>query len=331
VTRGEEQQKTLREKVDEKNERLKKLRAQLERKDREIEGLHEQLAREVTGAGAPGIEPENMVWIFGYGRTGSTWLSAMMGEMKDHSVWFEPSVGELFGNLYYLRAREGQLKSRQYILGSQRETWIKPMRSFVLDVASARFPEVLAGGYLVVKEPHGSIGAPLLMEALPESRMVLLIRDPRDMVASSLDAFTKGSWAFERTHKDSRDEVLLATDHPDAFVEMTARNYMQHMGNAKQAYDAHEGRKALVRYEDLRADTLGVMKRIYSSLEMVFDEEELVQAVEKHAWEGIPEDKKGQGKFYRSATPGGWREDLTPEQAKTVESITASLLEELYA
>jgi hypothetical protein len=60
------------------------------------------------------------------------------------------------------------------------------------------------------------------------------------------------------------------------------------------------------------------------------DKGELARVVEKHSWENIPEDKKGEGKFYRKATPEGWREDLTPQQAQTVERITAPLLEELY-
>jgi hypothetical protein len=56
----------------------------------------------------------------------------------------------------------------------------------------------------------------------------------------------------------------------------------------------------------------------------------LARAVEKHSWESIPDEEKGEGKFYRKATPGGWRGDLTPEQAKAVEKITAPLLEQLY-
>ena len=86
----------------------------------------------------------------------------------------------------------------------------------------------------------------------------------------------------------------------------------------------------LVRYEELRADTLGTVKRICSTLGMAADEDELAQAVEKHSWENVPEGKKGEGKFYRKATPGGWKEDLTPQQAETVERITAPLLKEFY-
>jgi hypothetical protein len=52
--------------------------------------------------------------------------------------------------------------------------------------------------------------------------------------------------------------------------------------------------------------------------------------VQKHAWENIPEDEKGQGKFYRKATPGSWREDLTPGQVEIVEQVSAPLLKEFY-
>ena len=86
----------------------------------------------------------------------------------------------------------------------------------------------------------------------------------------------------------------------------------------------------MVRYEDLRADTLGTMRRIYSTLGIPVDEHELARAVKKHSWEKIPDEQKGEGKFHRKAQPGGWREDLTPEQAEIVEGVAGSLLRELY-
>ncbi|HEX2098349.1 MAG TPA: sulfotransferase domain-containing protein, partial [Rubrobacteraceae bacterium] len=99
----------------------------------------------------------------------------------------------------------------------------------------------------------------------------------------------------------------------------------------REAYEAHKGPKVLVRYEDLRANTLDEIKRIYSGLGIRVNENELVAAVKKHAWENLPEEQKGEGKFHRKATPGGWREDLTEEQVETVERITAPLLKEFYS
>jgi hypothetical protein len=72
------------------------------------------------------------------------------------------------------------------------------------------------------------------------------------------------------------------------------------------------------------------MKRIYTGLEMPMDENGLAKAVEKHSWEKIPAAQKGEGKFHRKAKPGGWKEDLTPEQAEIVEGVAGSLLRELY-
>jgi Sulfotransferase family len=274
---------------------------------------------------AGGVVPENMIWIFGTGRTGSTWLAAMMEEPEGHDVWFEPRVGTVFDPQRF--QRHG---GKHFILASQyKDVWLRSIRNFILDGANARFPE-LDGGYLAVKEPGGSVGAGLIMEALPESGMVLLIRDPRDVVASWLDATRKGGWQARRRGEGGRRAESLAETNPNAFVRRHADAYLQHVGSARRAYEAHEGRKVVVRYEDLRADTLGTMKRMYAELGVPVEEARLARAVEKHSWENIPEEEKGQGKFYRKATPEAWREDLTRRQVKTVERITAPLLEEFY-
>jgi hypothetical protein len=294
--------------------------------------------RKIKGKGTPpageekgGMRPENLVWMFGTARTGSSWLSAIMGEIGGYSRWHEPLVGHLFGNLYYERAGH-RGEDEHFILGARyRDLWLATVRRFVLDSAAARFPEVAEGGYLIIKEPQGSMGAPLLMEALPESRMILLVRDPRDVVASNLDAHKKGTWTADLMRKGGKEKPpSLAESRPDVFVKGQARRYVRDVGNAKKAYDAHRGLKVLVRYEDLRADTLGTMKRIYSALEIPVDEAELARSVEKNSWEKIPAEQKGEGKFHRKAKPGGWREDLTPMQVEIVEGVAGSLLRELY-
>ena len=305
-------------KLAEKNEALKRAHRELTERDREISHLRESFDE-------PGVGPENIVWLFCTARSGSTWLSAMMDEMDGYTRWHEPLVGALFGQLYQNRA--ARRNDEHFILGGDRRRLLDLVRRIVLEGAGRRFPELADGGYLVVKEPQGSMGASLLMEALPESRMILLVRDPRDVVASNLDAHKKGNWTEELARRGGVEKQnTLADDNPDKFVRLRALRYLKDIGESKQAYEAHEGRKTLVRYEDLRPDTLDTMKRIYSELELPVDEEKLAAVVEKHAWENIPEDKKGEGKFHRKGTPGGWREDLTEKQIDIVEEVAAPLL-----
>jgi hypothetical protein len=277
-----------------------------------------------------GIDPGRMVWIFGSGRSGSTWLRSMMGELEGAGVWEEPMVGHLFGE-FYARAPKDNLRSADFVMGGPiRKGWIRSIRNFVLDGAWYSNPRFGPGGYLIIKEPNGSVGAPLLMEALPESRMILLVRDPRDVVASVLDAATKGGWLYESREGKTNARPSKTERRPNAFVRERANVYRRGVESAWRAYDAHLGPKVLVRYEDLRADTLNEMRRIYAVLGIAVEDEDLRRVVEKHSWENVPEREKGRGKFYRRGTSGGWKEDLTPRQVEVVEKATASLLERFY-
>ena len=267
-----------------------------------------------------------MIWIFGSARTGSTWLVSMMGGTFGNRWWREPLVGALFGN-FHDNSLAPHFERQHFILSdATRESWLAGIRAFVLNAVGTHY-----GGdeYVTVAEPNGTLGASLLMEALPESRMVLLVRDPRDVVASVIDASREGAWHHER-RKNDPGWTSSADEDPDTLAQERAERYLQQVGAAKRAYDAHTGPKVLVRYEELRADTLGTMKRLYSALGVPVDEGGLARVVHKHSWENIPEEKRGEGKFYRKARPGGWREDLTAGQVAAVEEVTAPLLEELY-
>jgi hypothetical protein len=319
----------LQEQLVNSTSQLQQVRQQLSDKDRQLEWWRKRSSKPDIDPGS--ISPENVVWIFGAPRTGSTWLSDMMEDGENKTVWREPTVGALFGIPYYAQGsealREARYKNMHFILGRHREAWLRAVRFTVLDGAAARFPNATqGGGHLIIKEPNGSMGAPLLMEALPESRMIVLMRDPRDALASALDARREDGWWSNKEDSSTAVEAC-----PDRFMAGLAKTFVLHMGNAKKAYDAHRGRKVMVRYEDLRSDTLGEMERIYSTLEIAVDKEELAQVVEKHSWEMIPADEKGEGKFYRKASPGSWTEDLTPQQVEIIERITGPLLKEFYS
>lgn len=323
----------------------RKLAAAHRRIERQNQRIRQLQGSTPAGAAADGagfrvgtgrINPENIVWILGSPRTGSTWLSEILGEFEGHAQWREPFFGVIL-NFRNNLAHKGYLESKQFLLGEPyRDVWVGSMRRLFLDVGQAKFPNIAPKHHLVIKEPNGSISAPLIMEAFPESKLIFLVRDSRDVVASLLDAARKGSWYGYDKFEASVADAVLRNGGPedrseDEFVERLARNYVNNVSAVKEAYARHpDGAKVLVRYEDLRENPREWVSRICDSLNIEVDEEQLGHAVEKHAWENIPQENRGQGKFHRKASPGGWREDLTPEQAALVERITAPLLEEFY-
>ena len=272
------------------------------------------------------VRTEQLIWMFGSARTGSTWLSWMMAELENQERWHEPFVGLLFGGFIYERLKDAEdlLNNPAFIMGEPyREVWLRSIRNFVLEGAAARYPELREDQYLVIKEPNGSVGAPLLSEATPDSRLIFLIRDSRDVVASRLDSFREGSWARQNRDYSTAEKL-------NAHTQRLAEDYLRMVSKVQEAYDGHPGKKAFVRYEDLRYDTINVLKTMYDALEVEVDEAQLEAAVVKHSWARIPDEEKGKDKFFRKAQTGSWREDLSPEQVKIIEDTTGSLLSRYY-
>jgi hypothetical protein len=310
---------------------LQQARREIADKDRELARLQTQSVGEDPKGH---IRPENIIWLFGTGRSGNTWLSSMMGNLEGHALWPEPSIGELFGNFYHDDRRSRQRNNRNFVMGDpERRSWLGAIRAFTLERIRTKFRSP-QNKYLVVKEQRGSVGASLLSQALPESRMILLIRDPRDVVASNLDAIGEEGWAHNTIMGRRTREEAVPDNDPEEFWKTWAgrwaHSYLTSVQSAKQAYEAHEGPKVLVKYEDLLADTMATMKHIYSTLGIPVEDQDLAHVVENHSWENISSEEKGEGKFYRKASPGSWKDDLTPEQAEIVEETTAPLLEEFY-
>ncbi|MDQ3508020.1 MAG: sulfotransferase domain-containing protein [Actinomycetota bacterium] len=281
-----------------------------------------------SGASSRRLDPERIVWIFCTSRSGSTWLKNIVADLVPSKVWEEPKVGCLFGD-FHDGAQKGQLASTHFVMGEpNRPVWIESIRNFTLDAAEAALPSIKPGEHLIIKEPDGALGARLLMDAIPESRMILLVRDPRDVAASALDGIKKGNWMFAA--QDKRGQGSLAAHDPVAHTKARAASYLKHIGNAKKAYDEHDGHKTIVRYEDLLADTAKTIGRVCREIGLSVDEATIGRVVEKHSWKNVPGNQKGEGKFFRKGASGGWREDLTPEQAGIVEEATKPLLQKFY-
>jgi sulfotransferase family protein len=272
---------------------------------------------------------------------GTTWVLNQLGRADNVAKIDEPGIGvhlgvflhEFFGapaaTFPPERSLMNQLRSEEkhyFFAERYADAWRPHLRALVLARFAAQLEDVgKAGALCAVKEPNGSQAAELLLDVLPGSRLLWILRDGRDVVDSELDGILPGGW-MERygANWDMTEAERLR------YVEDRAVRWLRRTGYVQAAYDRlPDDQRLLVRYEDLRANTAGELQRIFDWLGHPLEPGEAQRIADAHAFERIPADDTGRGKFARSATPGGWRDSLSAQEQERVEAAIGPKLREL--
>lgn len=282
------------------------------------------------------VEESRIVWLMCAPRSGSTWLLNLICAHPGFVKLDEPLIGAHLGlrtssvtsgrgtGPSDLNLRESQAARPSYFFSDEHaDAWRPALRALIhRRVAS----EVAARGgtdrsYVVIKEPHGSEAAPMLMETLPRSKLIFLARDVRDVVDSVLD-MTRSQGRSQASSPDGDDPILLAGS--------IARDWEWRNRQVRTAFEALPADQRLfVRYEDLIAATMEHLVRILDWLGVAADRRQTREIVERLAFDRIPEEQRGAGRFHRAATPGLWRQNLRPEQEASVLAAAGDLQGEL--
>ena len=286
-----------------------------------------------------------LAWIFGSSRSGSTWLTKMLRDLDPRVVPIDdPHLGHHLGvwrpiSLAWGAAEEipqlttlSQVKSdhESYFFSERyRQAWEPALR----DLISTRFmaqveAESPTGAPLerrvaVVKEP-GSQAAGLLLDLFPDSSLVFLLRDGRDVVDSWVDAYQDGSWAIEGGAFPAADEGRVP------LVRWLSSVWTYRTNTVLDAFEAHpEERRVLVRFEDLRTKTFEELTRIADALGLSTAPGDLDRVAEIHSFDRLPTSRTGTGSFTRSGSSGGWRENLNAAEQAEMMKIMGRQLERL--
>jgi hypothetical protein len=201
------------------------------------------------------------------------------------------------------------------------------------DLISARFEAQAAqdiqdaGGIedpvVVVKEP-GSHAADTIMDVFPDSALIFLLRDGRDVVDSWLDAYRDGSWAT-----DEGAYPLDDTGRP-ALIRWQSSVWLHRTEVVQETYArADPSRRVLIRYEEMRADPVAALQRISAVLGIEATREQLEEIAGTHAYSSVPNSDKGAGREIRRAEPGGWNNHMSREEIIEMHEILAEKLDEL--
>jgi len=288
--------------------------------------------------------PGRLAWIFGSSRSGSTWLLRMLSELERVVPIDDPHIGHHLGvwrpiPLAWATAKDppklGTLadykrKKRDYLFSDRyRDTWMPQLR----DLISARFEaqaaqDVEAAGgveepIVVVKEP-GSHAADTIMELFPQSSLIFLLRDGRDVVDSWLDAYRDGSWAT-----DEGAYPLDDTGRP-ALIRWQSSVWLHRTEVVQETFARTDpDRRVLIRYEEMRDDPVGALRGICSMLGIEVSLEQLEEVAGTHAFSAVPKSDKGEGREIRRADPGGWSDHMSREEITEMHEILGDKLGEL--
>jgi hypothetical protein len=201
----------------------------------------------------------------------------------------------------------------------QEEHWPASLNLFFNDVIARQGGPAAGFAGLAVKEPNGTVVAPLLMKAMPRAKAIFMIRDPRDVIASLIDARKPGSWMGERV-VEGFDRTRVVSQSIKRFHRIAAGLHELEQIAAGRLYE--------MVYERLRVNTFAEMRHLAHVLGLPCDEAALASAVERHDYERIPAERKGPGKFVRTARVGGWAEELHPEEIAKINRELGDFLQE---
>lgn len=302
-----------------------------------------RLARHGIGPG-PGFE-SRLVWIFGSPRSGSTWLLLTLGDLPGVVPINEPLIGEYLGHILcdyrgvniaeldlsnFTFERQRRHVDSQFFSEHSRSTWSPLLGKlikgrFLAHVAEHPPQAPLAQTTVLVKEPNGSQAADLILSALPRSRVLFLLRDGRDVVDSELAAVAPGGWLSQEFDGISSPE---GDDRMD-FVVRSASKWLWRTEVVEEAISRHTGPSLIVKYEEVRADPVRWFRRISKWMGLDVSDADLRHTVDEHDFDRLPADRRGPGKFFRSAQPGLWREHLSDAEQAAVEGIIGTKLRQL--
>lgn len=236
-------------------------------------------------------------WIIGCGRTGSTWLAEMLGDLPKIRRWHEPYFGRLFRHVH---ERPDELdRNSSFFARRQQRVWLKGLRELFFAVGRDRFPQ-LGHHALVVKEVNAPEIYPWIHAVFPNSRMILLARDPFDVFDSYLDLQRPGSWneRFGNSNGDPLD--------PDN-ARRTATHIAKTMAIAIDAYEAFPSSQRLwLTYENLLQNPQRGLLKCAELLGRTVESEQIERAVERHRFENYKQ--TGRLEFRRQGQVGGWTE-----------------------
>ena len=304
-----------------------------------------------------------LVWMWGSPRSGSTWLLQLLSHPldpdpeevlgfrvpaadRDRSFDSVPVDETFISNHLAPALADPRMVEGRWVPGTinnllagkpayafsdaYRHAWEPAVKQFALHRLQAVVEQARAEGLklepdhrVVIKETNGSHAADLVMRVLPASRLLLLIRDGRDVVDSLLHAYQPGGFMANKQGRSFATPEQRAEG-----LGWAARLWACNTDMTLKAMESHPAELTrVVRYEDLLDDGAAQVKGLYEWLGLPREDAWVEDLLQARSFDRLPQEQVGPKTRNRSARPGLWRENLTREEQRRVDEICGPLLE----
>jgi len=275
------------------------------------------------------ILEKNLVWIFASSRSGTTWLGSELLKYQTFTMR-EPKIDMHLGlrstiNKDLLTEMELNEYRPGYIFSfAYRNTWKYYLRKLILNRIYSQFKNI--SKKIIIKEPTpGTLGFETIADCFPNSKIIWLLRDGRDVIDSQIDAREHGHSKGGRFSK--HDGKPMQQNQRLNFIRNRAIIWIQIIQRMKKTFENHHpDLRLFVRYEDLRKNTIEELSKIYQFLGIDITRNKLEEIIEKYSFENIPKEQKGIGKARRTAKVGGWKENFNIEERDLMNSMLRDTL-----
>jgi hypothetical protein len=287
------------------------------------------------------------IWLFSTARSGSTWVGTdvLCWHHRARPV-DESGVGRMFAPISWDAERFFELANRSapyesgfdYEVGAKRRTGVgaapfeRVFRNMDQDLKFLNrtnfnlFHRMLRDcalehilnewgvkhdRRLVFKMPNDSHAADFIMRAFPESFMVFLMRDGRDVLRSRFSEFASGVLAKSESESLRRYAVAFYSHFWNFQIDII-----------RSAYEAHNpDLRYFVRYEDLRSDPTSGIGHLLEHIGMKLPPEELEALVRDVTLENMPPETRGPDKPRQDGKIGGFLKTFSAEEIELMNGI----------
>lgn len=213
---------------------------------------------------------QDLVFIVGCPRSGTSWLQRLLSFHPKIHTGQESHIFSHYIVPCLRHWRRGFEEEGRGGVGLScyltEKEFISELKSFLMSLLRYMVPSITSGEIFIEKSPSHSLFLPEIMKLLPEARVIHIIRDPRDVVASLLAA--SKSWGSKWAPKTAGD---------------AARMWVKHVTAVKKAgEDLNEAHFIELNYEELLRHTNKTLRRCFEFLGMEISDQDLLKTIKEN-------------------------------------------------